>query len=210
MSSILDVFLRVHTGTMFAGKTEALIRDLKRYIFAKKKPLLFKPVLDDRYSAEEVVSHDGTTMMSVPIKSITEIFDHIDESVDVVGIDEVQFFNIEETLEVVDKLLMMDIPVIVAGLDMDYKGRPFGAVPFLMAKAEDVIKYKAVCVECGEDSAFEYRKDTTDSNLVKLGGSDEYESLCRACRKKRLIRESWRNPQITSGEVTDINFSDKD
>jgi thymidine kinase len=208
--SILDVFLRVHTGTMFAGKTEALIADLKRYIFAKKQPLLFKPILDDRYAVEEVVSHNGTKMMSIPIKSITEIFDYIDGSIDVIGIDEIQFFNIEETLEVVDKLLMMDIPVIVAGLDMDYKGRPFGAVPFLMAKAEDVIKYKAVCVDCGEDSTFEYRKDSNDSNLVKLGGSDEYESLCRACRKKRLIREDIRNPQIHSGEVTDINFKDKE
>jgi thymidine kinase len=208
--SILDVFLRVHTGTMFAGKTEALIADLRRYIFAKKQPLLFKPLLDDRYSEEEVISHNGTSMRSIPIKSITEIFDYIDSSVDVVGIDEIQFFNIDETLEVVDRLLMMDIPVIVAGLDMDYKGRPFGAVPFLMAKAEDVKKYKAVCVDCGEDSSFEYRKDTSDSNLVKLGGSDEYESLCRACRKKRLLREKARNQQIESDEVTDINFTDKE
>jgi thymidine kinase len=200
--------LKVFTGTMFAGKTDALITALNRYVIAKKKVLLFKPVLDNRYSDDEVVTHDGNSMKAIPIKSITEIFNYIDDSIDVIGIDEVQFFNIEETLETIDELLWREFPVLVAGLDMDYKGRPFGAVPYLMAKAEEVQKFKAVCTDCGEDSSFEYRKDSSDNNLVKLGGSDAYDSLCRSCRKKRILKGQKQKRENTSiNELTDIKIS---
>jgi thymidine kinase len=199
----LDPSLKVHTGTMFAGKTDGLMADLRKHVIAGRKVILFKPILDDRYAEEEVVTHDGRTMPAVPIKHIGDIFKHIDNSVDVIGIDEVQFFNIDETIELVERLLWINITVITAGLDMDYKGRPFGAVPYLMAMADGgVIKHEAVCTDCGGDSQFEYRKDRDDSNLVKLGGKDEYDSLCRKCRRLRMMRDRNRD-----GESGDIHLS---
>jgi thymidine kinase len=205
----LKPVLKVYTGTMFSGKTDALLAALRRYQIAKKNIILFKPVLDDRYAEEEVVTHDGNSMTAIPVKTISDILDYIDDSVDVIGIDEIQFFNIEETMEVVDALLWKNFPVLVAGLDMDYKGRPFGAIPYLMAKAEDVFKFKAVCTECGEDSSFEYRKDTGDNNLVKLGGSDAYDSLCRSCLKKRLERNGLAKRIKLNEELTDVSFTGK-
>jgi thymidine kinase len=202
----LKPILKVFTGTMFSGKTDALLAALRRYQIAKKNVLLFKPVLDDRYAEEEVVTHDGNSMTAIPVKNIADILNHLDNKVEVIGIDEIQFFNIEETLEIVDALLWKGYPIIVAGLDMDYKGRPFGAIPYLMAKAEEVYKFKAVCTECGEDSSFEYRKDTGDNNLVKLGGSDAYDSLCRSCRKRRIERANLVTKAHFSEEITDINF----
>jgi thymidine kinase len=204
----LKPVLKVFTGTMFSGKTDALLAALRRYTIAKKNILLFKPLLDDRYSEEEVVTHDGNSMTAIPVKNMRDILNYIDDTTDVIGIDEIQFFHIEETTEIIDALLWQGYPVLVAGLDMDYKGRPFGAMPYLMAKAEDVTKFKAVCSECGEDSSFEYRKDTGDNNLVKLGGSDAYDSLCRTCRQKRLMRAEEEGKSIIgSDEITDISFS---
>jgi thymidine kinase len=198
----LNPSLKIHTGTMFAGKTDGLLADLRKHVIAGRKVILFKPVLDDRYAEEEVTTHDGRTMPAIPIKHIGDIFKHIDKTVDVIGIDEVQFFNIEETIEVVERLLWLDITVIAAGLDMDYKGRPFGSVPYLMAMADGgVIKHEAVCTDCGGDSHFEYRKDRDDSNLVKLGGKDEYDSLCRRCRKWRKIGESKNSSETDSNDI---------
>jgi thymidine kinase len=199
----LKAALRVHAGTMFAGKTKALLGDLTRYQLAGWKTSLFKPMLDNRYSENSVRTHDGDSMEAVPLKSIKDIYDHIDETVDVIGIDEAQFFQTEELLRVVDELMFsLETPIVVAGLDMDYMGRPFGAIPFLLAKADYAMKYKAVCVECGDDSIFEFRKDDGDSNLIKLGGKDEYDSLCRSCRRERILRGF-------AGE-TDIRLSGSD
>lgn len=195
-----NVFLRVLTGTMFSGKSDALIAQLRRYLIAKKNILLFKPALDDRYGEEEVVTHDGISMRAISIKDLSEIKQYVNSSIDVIGIDEVQFFNIDSTVKVIEELLFNEYPVIVAGLDMDYKGRPFGAVPYLMAMADDVQKFKAVCNVCGDDSMFEYRKDKDDNNLIKLGSDDEYDSLCRSCRKERMLNDS------LDSEITDISI----
>ena len=171
---------------MFSGKTEELIRRLKRAQFAKQKIATFKPTIDKRYSDLDVVSHDSHSISCTPIKSPSRMLG-VDADVEVVGIDEAQFFDLS-LVEVVQELANRGIRVIVAGLDTDYLGKPFGPIPGLMAIAEDVQKVHAICVKCGNLANHSHR--LSDSRkLVVLGEKDVYEPLCRECFNKALSEE---------------------
>jgi thymidine kinase len=163
---------------MFSGKTEELIRRLKRAEFAKQKVEIFKPAIDIRYDDENVVSHVGTSIRSTPVPSSGNIL-LLANDIDVVGIDEAQFFD-DELPEVCEKLANSGIRVIIAGLDMDFTGKPFGPIPALLSKAEFVTKVHAICMRCGDLAQYSHRK-TQDEALVLLGEIDEYEPLCRNC-----------------------------
>jgi len=171
-------WIEVVCGSMFSGKTEELIRRMKRAEFAKQKVEIFKPAIDVRYDEENVVSHEGTSIRSTPVPSSGNIL-LLANDVEVVGIDEAQFFD-DELPEVCEKLANSGIRVIIAGLDMDFTGKPFGPIPALLAKAEFVTKVHAICMRCGDLAQYSHRK-TTDESLVLLGEVDEYEPLCRKC-----------------------------
>ncbi|PLX14331.1 MAG: thymidine kinase [Marinilabiliales bacterium] len=171
-------WIEVVVGSMFSGKTEELIRRLKRAKYAKQRVEIFKPKVDTRYSDEEVVSHDSNAIRSTPVASSGNILLLANE-VDVVGIDEAQFFD-EGLVEVCSNLADQGVRVIAAGLDMDFRGKPFGPIPGLMAVAEYVTKVHAICMRCGNLAQFSHRK-TQDDKLVLLGETEEYEPLCRRC-----------------------------
>lgn len=173
--------IEVICGSMFSGKTEELIRRLRRAKFAHLKVEIFKPMIDIRYSEEEVVSHNATSILSTPVESSSSIL-LLSHDVDVVGIDEAQFFD-DGIVEVCQKLANNGIRVIVAGLDMDYLGKPFGPMPTLMAIAEHVDKVHAICVKCGDPAQHSHRLSESDK-LVELGETDKYEPLCRHCFNK--------------------------
>jgi thymidine kinase len=175
--------IEVITGSMFSGKTEELIRRLKRAKIARQKVEIFKPIVDNRYSKTEVVSHDENAIQSIPVSDSSKILD-LASDVQVVGIDEAQFFD-NGLIEVCNKLADRGIRVIVAGLDMDYKGRPFGPVPGLMAIAEYITKVHAICQRCGDLAQYSFRK-SKEEELVLLGELDEYEPLCRKCYIKAI------------------------
>lgn len=171
-------WIEVICGSMFSGKTEELIRRLKRAQYAKQKVEIFKPVIDTRYDIENVVSHDARSIVSTPVPSSGNIL-LLANDVDVVGIDEAQFFDME-LVNVANELASRGVRVILAGLDMDYKGNPFGPMPGLLATAEYVTKVHAICMNCGDLAYVSHR--TVDSNkLVLLGETDNYEPLCRSC-----------------------------
>ena len=165
-------------GSMFSGKTEELIRRLRRAQFANQKIAIFKPAIDTRYSAMELVSHDAHKLSSIPVSSAEGIL-NIEADVQVVGVDEAQFFD-DKLVEVCQTLANRGVRVIVAGLDMDYKGEPFGPMPKLMAVAEDVLKVHAICVRCGNLANHSHRLSKNE-DLVLLGEKDIYEPLCREC-----------------------------
>ena len=171
-------WIEVVCGSMFSGKTEELIRRLKRAQFAKQKVEIYKPQIDTRYHEEKVVSHSGLEIMSTPVPASSNIL-LLANDVDVVGIDEAQFFDME-LVNVCKQLANSGVRVIVAGLDMDFKGNPFGPMPDLLACAEYVTKVHAICMECGSLAHISHRK-TADTNLVLLGETDSYEPLCRDC-----------------------------
>ena len=170
--------IEVICGSMFSGKTEELIRRLRRAQFANQKTAIFKPVLDNRYSEDDVVSHDANSIKAVPIKSPAEMLE-VDAGVKVIGIDEAQFFD-ESIVQVVLFLAKRGFRVVVAGLDMDYLGKPFGPMPSLMAIADDVQKVHAICVKCGGLAMHSHRL-SKNKDLVVLGEKDVYEPLCRDC-----------------------------
>lgn len=170
--------IEVICGSMFSGKTEELIRRLKRAKFARQRVEIFKPALDTRYSEEEVVSHDSNHILSTPISSSASIL-LLATDVDVVGIDEAQFFD-EELPAVCNELARRGTRVIVAGLDMDYRCKPFGPMPALMAVADSVTKVHAICVRCG-NLAYVSHRTVKNDKLVLLGEKMEYEPLCREC-----------------------------
>jgi thymidine kinase len=170
--------IEVICGSMFSGKSEELIRRLKRAQIARLKVEIFKPAIDTRYDKEKVVTHNSTEIQSIPVKDSSEILKKV-TAVDVIGIDEAQFFDTGLT-KVCTSLANKGIRVIVAGLDMDYKGRPFGPMGTLLACAEYVTKVHAICIRCGELANHSYRK-TDDKDLVMLGESSNYEALCRSC-----------------------------
>lgn len=176
-------WIEVICGSMFSGKTEELIRRLKRAQFAKMKVEIFKPSVDTRYHEEMVVSHDETAIHSTPVPSSSNIL-LLTGDVEVVGIDEAQFFD-NELVNVCNQLANQGIRVIVAGLDMDYLGKPFGPIPQLMAIAEYITKVHAICVKCG-DLANHSHRITKNDNLVLLGETDSYEPLCRACYQNAI------------------------
>ncbi|MFA6769832.1 MAG: thymidine kinase [Bacteroidales bacterium] len=171
-------WIEVICGSMFSGKTEELIRRLKRVQFANQKVEIFKPMLDVRYSQLHVISHDSNTIRSTPVELSTSILLYAAD-VEVVGIDEAQFFD-DGILDVCQKLAANGIRVIVAGLDMDYLGNPFGQVPNLMAVAEYVTKVHAICVRCGNIANHSHRLTKSDK-LVMLGEKESYEPICRHC-----------------------------
>jgi len=175
-------WVEVICGSMFSGKTEELIRRLKRAQYAKQKVEIFKPAIDVRYDEEKVVSHDSNEVCSTPVPSSANIL-LLANDVDVIGIDEAQFFD-DELPAVCSALANRGIRVIVAGLDMDYLGNPFGPIPNLMATAEYVSKIHAVCVDCG-DLAMHSNRIVASKDLVHLGEQEEYEALCRSCFVKK-------------------------
>lgn len=174
-------WIEVVCGSMFSGKTEELIRRLKRSQFANQKLLLFKPQIDTRYSEENVVSHQGTSFQAIPVGSAMEIL-KIWKNERVVAIDEAQFFD-EAIVVVANQLAQKGVRVIVAGLDMDYLGNPFGPMPQLLAIAEYVTKVHAICVSCGNLAQFSYRF-SEEKDQVLLGAVEKYKPLCRACYNK--------------------------
>lgn len=171
-------WIEVVCGSMFSGKTEELIRRLKRAKIAKQRVEIFKPAIDKRYDDVSVVSHDANSIMSTPVENASSIL-LLAHEVDVVGVDEAQFLDME-IVDVCNQLANKGIRVIVAGLDMDYLGKPFGPMPALMSIAEYVTKVHAVCVHCGNLANHSHRI-TKDKNLVLLGEKDSYEPLCRDC-----------------------------
>lgn len=178
--------IEVVCGSMFSGKTEELIRRMKRAQFAKMKVEIFKPAIDVRYSEEEVVSHDHNAIPSTPVDSSQNIL-LMANDVDVVGIDEAQFFDMG-IVDVCNELARRGIRVICAGLDMDFKGIPFGPMPALMAIADDVYKTHAICVHCGDLAYVSHRTVSSDKRVL-LGETDSYEPLCRTCYEKALAQE---------------------
>ncbi len=172
-------WIEVITGSMFSGKTEELIRRLKRAKFANQKVGIFKPIIDTRYSTGEVVSHDANAIVSTPVDSAGNILLLASNNVDVVGIDEAQFFD-KALASVCHELANQGIRVIVAGLDMDFRGQPFGPMPDLLAIAEYITKVHAICLRCGNLANYSFRK-TAGEKLVLLGEKDTYEPLCRVC-----------------------------
>lgn len=170
--------IEVVCGSMFSGKTEELIRRLKRATFAKQKVEIFKPSIDNRYSEEEVVSHDRNSIKSTAIHASKAILESTAQ-MDVVGIDEAQFFD-EGLVEVCNQLANRGVRVIIAGLDMDFQGTPFGPMPALCAIADEVTKVHAICVRCG-DLAYISHRTVANTKQVLLGEKQEYEPLCRNC-----------------------------
>ena len=173
--------IEVICGSMFSGKTEELIRRMKRARFAKQKVEIFNPAIDVRYSDEDVVSHDHNIIPSTPIDSSDSIL-LLSSDTDVVGIDEAQFFD-NRLPDVCNELANRGVRVIVAGLDMDYKGVPFGPIPALCAIADDVTKVHAICVKCGALAYVSHRLVANDKRVL-LGETEEYEPLCRDCYRK--------------------------
>jgi len=190
-------WIEVICGSMFSGKTEELIRRLKRAQFAKQKVEIFKPAIDTRYHDDKVVSHDANEIRSTPVPAAANI-PILADGCDVVGIDEAQFFD-DEIVRVCNDLANKGVRVIVAGLDMDFKGNPFGPMPSLMATAEYVTKVHAVCTRTGNLAQYSYRKAQND-NLVMLGEVDEYEPLSRAAYYKAMTRDKVRNMKVNEAE----------
>ncbi|CAN5117056.1 thymidine kinase [soil metagenome] len=176
-------WIEVICGSMFSGKTEELIRRLKRVKIANLKVEIFKPSMDTRYDEMQVVSHDAHTILSTPIDNSQTILLMADD-VDVIGIDEAQFFD-PQIIQVCETLATRGIRVIVAGLDMDFQGKPFGPMPQLLAIADYITKLHAICVKCGNIANISYRK-TTQNEQVIIGELDVYEPRCRKCYYEKL------------------------
>jgi thymidine kinase len=170
--------IEVICGSMFSGKTEELIRRLNRAKIARQKVEIFKPAIDKRYDEINVVSHNENIITSTPVETASQILLYAEDA-SVIGIDEAQFFD-DELFNVCNELANRGVRVIVAGLDMDYLGKPFGPIPKLMAVAEDVTKVHAICMSCGNLAQYSHRTVQNDK-LVMLGEKDTYEPLCRNC-----------------------------
>ena len=175
--------VEVICGSMFSGKTEELIRRMKRAKFAKQKVEIFKPAIDVRYSEEDVVSHEGNAIHSTPVESAASIL-LMGSDCDVLGIDEAQFFD-AQIVDVCNELAERGIRVIVAGLDLDFRGEPFGPMPRLLAIADDVLKVHAICMRCGSLAYVSHRIVEGDRQVM-LGETKEYEPLCRECYKQAM------------------------
>ncbi len=180
-------YIEVICGPMFAGKTEELIRRITRMEYAKRKYIVFKPRIDNRYSETEISSHNLRKIKAINIDNALDIYKYIDDSYQSVVIDEVQFFD-EKMVEVVEDLASRGLRVICAGLDMDFRGKPFGIMPTLLAIAEKVTKLTAICVCCGEDATrtqrlIDGKEAYDDSPIVLVGAKESYEARCRKCHK---------------------------
>jgi len=174
--------IEVVCGSMFSGKTEELLRRVKRAQIARLKVQVFKPIIDNRYSADHVQSHDSNRVISKPVSEARDILKFVEDNTRVVGIDEAQFFD-DGVVEVAQKLAYRGIRVIVAGLDMDFKGQPFGPMPKLLAVAEDVTKLSAVCVVCGNAASRTQKTTGTIDAQIAVGAREMYEARCRFCHE---------------------------
>ena len=175
--------IEVICGSMFSGKTEELLRRLKRAQFAKLDIAVFKPKIDNRYDTQKVVSHDENTIKAIPVDCAKNILPLVNQA-QVVAIDEAQFFD-ADLIAVCNELANNGVRVIIAGLDMDFLGKPFGVIPQILAIAEHITKVHAICVDCSAIANHSYRK-TTDTTLVKLGEKEEYKALCRNCFSSKM------------------------
>ncbi len=178
--------VEVITGSMFSGKTEELIRRLRRAQFAGLKVEIFKPAVDTRYSDDRIVSHDEKSIRSTPVNSAASIM-LLAGNVDVVGIDEAQFFD-QGLADVCNNLANSNVRVVVAGLDMDFLGKPFGPMPALLSIAEYITKVHAICVRCGNLAQYSFRK-SDEARIVVLGEKDKYEPLCRSCYYQAMKKD---------------------
>lgn len=176
-------WIEVICGSMFSGKTEELIRRLKRARIANLKVEIFKPDLDNRYHETNIVSHDESSISSIPVSQALHILPLI-EGVDVVGIDEAQFFD-EDISSVCETMASKGIRVIVAGLDMDYTGKPFGHMPALLSIADYVTKLHAICMQCGSIANYSFRKNSGEGQVI-IGEKNYYEARCRSCFNKGM------------------------
>lgn len=204
-------WIEVICGSMFSGKSEELIRRLKRAKFARQKVEIFTPSIDTRYTEDSVTSHDKNQIRSTPVPAAANI-PILADNCDVVGIDEAQFFD-DEIVKVCNDLANRGVRVIVAGLDMDYKGNPFGPMPALMATAEYVTKVHAICTRTGNLANYSYRKAKSEA-LVLLGETEEYEPLSRAAFFKAQLREKIvkldvKDAEAVSAKKTEIKASDR-
>ncbi len=184
--------IEVVCGSMFSGKTEELIRRMKRAVFAHQKVEIFKPAIDTRYSDEDVVSHDSNSIRSTPVESSASIL-LLSSDIDVVGIDEALFLD-DGLVDVCNQLANRGVRVIIAGLDMDFKGVPFGPIPALCAIADDVTKVHAICVKCGNLAYLSHRIVSGDKRVM-LGEQTEYEPLCRECYQKAVLKQQEETKQ---------------
>lgn len=180
-------WLEVVCGSMFSGKSEELIRRVRRASFGKQKVQVFKPALDNRYSSEEVVSHNGTKVVAKPVTSSLAIVEYVEFDTQVVAVDEVQFFD-DNIIEVVQTLADKGVRVIVAGLDQDFRGEPFGPVPTLMSLAETVTKFQAICLACGSPASrtqrlIDGKPAHYNDPIILVGASESYEPRCRHCHE---------------------------
>lgn len=181
----LPGFIEVICGSMFSGKTEELVRRLKRAQIGRQKVQVFKPIIDNRYSADHVQSHDANRILSRPVSDAREILNLVDDNTRVVGIDEAQFFD-DSVVDIAQKLAYRGIRVVVAGLDLDFMGQPFGPMPKLLAVAENVTKLQAVCMVCGGPATRSQRLSAPEGkseDKVLVGAKDFYEARCRFCHE---------------------------
>jgi thymidine kinase len=175
-------WIEVICGSMFSGKTEELIRRLKRVQMAHLQLAIFKPIVDNRYHPQNIVSHNEANLIATPVSHSKSIL-LLAPEVEVVGIDEAQFFD-DELPEICNQLALRGLRVIVAGLDMDYAGKPFGPLPSLLAQADYITKLHAICVQCGQMASYSYRK-IPDTTQIRLGQKEAYEPRCRSCYFKK-------------------------
>lgn len=186
--------IEVICGSMFSGKSEELIRRVKRVSYGKLRVQVFKPIIDNRYSEEEVVSHNGAKVCALPVERAIDILNHVEEQTDVVAIDEVQFFD-ERIIEVAETLADRGKRVICAGLDRDFRGEPFGPIQPLLAIAEEVTKLQAICPKCGAPASRTQRlingkPASYDDPIILVGASEAYEPRCRNCHEVTGVRKN--------------------
>ncbi len=192
--------IEIITGPMFAGKTEELLRRIKRLEYAKKNIILFKPVIDNRYAENEVVSHNKNKAQSINIQTAEEILKHVNKTIDVVCIDEVQFLD-EAVVKVIEHLANNGITVIVSGLDTDFRGEPFSMMPTLLSLAERVYKLSAICLKCGQPATktqriIDGKPAKYFDPIVLIGAEENYEARCRSCHRV------YRKPTPYKGKIT--------
>jgi thymidine kinase len=186
-------WIEVICGSMFSGKTEELIRRVRRARIAKQKVQVFKPALDDRYHTQRVSSHNGLHWEAIPVSQAREIFERLEPDTTVIAVDEAQFFDWEISA-VCTELAGRGLRIILGGLDMDFRGEPFGPMPLLMAEAEEVTKLQAICVRCGAPASrtqrlIDSQPAAYDDPVILVGGSESYEARCRACHEVPRKRE---------------------
>lgn len=195
--------LIVHTGSMFSGKTTSLWRELYRMKVAGYKTIAFKPSVDSRHEDEKIISHDNLELDAIKIESIKEILEYAkNNEIDAIGIDEVQFFpdKPSKIVEYFVELMQNHITIVVSGLDMDYKTKPFEVVKELMPIADELIKHHAICASCGEDAWVSFRKSYNEER-IEIGAQDSYEPLCRSCYNRKMKDREKNKNQISLDEI---------